>query len=76
MSKHLDITDLAVEIAEQVKKACIEAALRGFEDAEISGLCGEGALENAIGAIKMVNESQIASVLLASKTSNHDREKN
>lgn len=39
-------------LAEAVRDACIEAALAGYEDASISGLCGEGALEVAISAMR------------------------
>lgn len=42
-------------IALAVKQACIEAARQGFEDAAISGLCGEGAIEAGISAIEMVD---------------------
>lgn len=39
-------------LAEAVREACIQAALDGYEDASISGLCGEGALEVAISTIR------------------------
>ncbi|ROO25484.1 acetyltransferase [Salinisphaera orenii] len=42
-------------IAAGVRDACIDAALAGYEDASISGLCGEGALEVAISAIRRLN---------------------
>ena len=42
-------------IAAGVREACIEAALAGYEDASISGLCGEGALEVAISAIRRLD---------------------
>jgi len=41
--------------AEQVRAACIEAALRGYERAATSGLCGEGALEAAVSAMRMLD---------------------
>lgn len=44
-----DDTDLA--LAECVRSACAEAARSGYQDAAIAGLCREGALEAAIGAI-------------------------
>lgn len=55
---HLERDTLAT-FGEQIKQACIEAAVQGLEDAQISGLCGEGALENAIGAIKMMDVTPI-----------------
>ena len=42
-------------IAAGVRDACIEAALAGYEDASISGLCGEGALEVAISAMRRLD---------------------
>jgi hypothetical protein len=47
--------ELELKIARAVQKACIEAASKTFEDASISGLCDEGALEAAIGAIEMLD---------------------
>jgi len=41
--------------AEAVREACIRAALDGYEQAAMSGLCAEGAWEAAIGAIRMVD---------------------
>ena len=51
------------EITENVRKACIQVAREGFQDAAISGLCTEGAAEAAISAIQkldlnnLINES-------------------
>ena len=39
----------ALQLATKVQKACIEAALSGYENAALSGLCQEGAIEAAIG---------------------------
>lgn len=47
--------DSRINDAEKVRNACIEAALDGYEDASISGLCGEGALEVAISAMRRVD---------------------
>lgn len=41
-----------IELAEFVRKACIEAAREGFKDASMSGLCTEGAMEAAISAMQ------------------------
>lgn len=43
------------ELAEAVREACIRAAIDGYERASISGLCGEGAFEAAVSAIRMVD---------------------
>jgi hypothetical protein len=47
--------DLELRIALAVKEACIQAANKAFEDASISGLCDEGALEAAIGAMQTMD---------------------
>lgn len=41
-----------VEVAERVRRGCIEAALAAYEDAGIQGLCGEGRWEYAIDALR------------------------
>jgi ribosomal protein L12E/L44/L45/RPP1/RPP2 len=43
------------KLAEAVRTACLEAALRAYEDAGISGLCEEGRWECAVQAIKGVD---------------------
>jgi len=47
--------DSDMNIARAVQQACIAAARRAFADAAQSGLCGEGALEAAIGAIQTLD---------------------
>jgi hypothetical protein len=48
-----------IECAEQIRKACIEAAKDGFLDASMSGLCTEGAMEAAVSAIESLNLKNI-----------------
>jgi hypothetical protein len=48
----------AIQLAETVRTACIEAALRGYEEAKISGLCHEGAWECAVDAVRMLDVLQ------------------
>lgn len=43
------------EFARQVREQCINTAVQAYEDASISGLCGEGAFEAAISAIRMMD---------------------
>ena len=43
------------ELAEAVRRACLEAALRGHEDAGQRGLCAEGRWEAAVAAIREVD---------------------
>jgi hypothetical protein len=48
-----------IEIAEKIRQASIEAAQEGFKEASMSGLCSEGAMEAAIGAIQSLNLQQL-----------------
>ncbi len=42
-------------LAEAVRTACIQALVTGYEEAGISGLCAEGALEYALDAVRMLD---------------------
>lgn len=44
-----------LELAERVREACIRAALEGYEDAAMSGLCDEGAQEVSISAMRRID---------------------
>lgn len=46
-------------VAQKVKDACIRAAKEGFWDASMRGLCSEGAIEAAIGAIQSLDIKKI-----------------
>lgn len=50
------------KIAEAVRCACVEAALTAYEDAQVRGLCREGAWEAAIEAVRTLD---IASLIAA-----------
>jgi hypothetical protein len=41
--------------AEQIRAALIQAALDGYEQAAMSGLCGEGAWEAAVSAMRQLD---------------------
>lgn len=43
------------QLAAAVRAACIQAALEGYERAQIAGLCQEGAWECAVDAMRMVD---------------------
>jgi hypothetical protein len=43
------------QLAVTVRNACVQAALDGYERAQIAGLCQEGAWEAAIDAIRMLD---------------------
>jgi len=45
----------ALRIAEAVRQACLREARAGFEQAAVSGLCQDGAVESALGAIQMLD---------------------
>ena len=49
----------ARRMAEAVRSACIAAALNGYENAAINGLCHEGAWEAAIGAMRMLDVEKL-----------------
>ena len=40
------------ELAERVRGALVEAAVAGWEEAGLAGLCGEGAFEVAVGRMR------------------------
>ncbi|MCC7270840.1 MAG: hypothetical protein IT468_08960, partial [Rhodocyclaceae bacterium] len=52
------------DIAETVRRACVEAALAAYEDAQVRGLCREGAWEVAIEAVRSLD---IAAVVAATE---------
>lgn len=54
-----DSPSLTEKQAEQIRKACINAAREGFINASMSGLCTEGAAEAAIGAIQKLNLNEV-----------------
>lgn len=43
------------EIARQVRDECIRTAVSAYENAAMSGLCGEGAFEAAVSALRMLD---------------------
>lgn len=47
------------ELSKVVRMHCVQAAREGFQDASMSGLCSEGAMEAAVGAIQSVDIKQI-----------------
>jgi hypothetical protein len=47
------------KLAEAIRTACLEAALRAYEDAGISGLCEEGRWECAVQAMQGLDLSAL-----------------
>jgi hypothetical protein len=68
MNEH-NPTDERLWLAETIRAACITAALEGYEDASIHGLCHEGAWECAIDAMRALN----LKALLAQPSDEHGR---
>jgi hypothetical protein len=61
MSEHATM-DERRRLAEAVKEACLRAAQEGYEHAAISGLCGAGALDAALDAIRMLDVAAVADI--------------
>lgn len=53
------MTEHDQQLAEAVRAACLKAAQQGYEQAAISGLCDEGALEVALDAIRLLDIQQL-----------------
>lgn len=51
------------DIAEAVRRACVDAALEAYEDAQIRGLCREGAWEVAIEAVRTLDVAAVIAAL-------------
>jgi hypothetical protein len=54
MSQRIDTASMA---ADTVRTACLDAAIRAYEDAGIRGLCGDGRWEAALAAIRRLDLS-------------------
>lgn len=52
-----DTTD--IDVREQTRRACLDAARAAYRDALERGLCQEGAIEAALGAIEMLDVTRI-----------------
>jgi hypothetical protein len=51
--------ELNVDAAEAVRRACIDAAERAYEDAGVRGLCPEGRWEAALGAMRALDPGAV-----------------
>jgi len=47
------------KVAETVREQCAKVAWKQFEDASMSGLCAEGAIESAVGAVQALDLDEI-----------------
>jgi hypothetical protein len=48
-----------LQLASSVRVACLRAALEGYEQAQIAGLCQEGAWEAAVDAMRMLDLKEL-----------------
>lgn len=55
------------QVAEAVRAACLEAALTAYEQAGISGLCGEGRWELALQAIRGLDLAPVVAAARAER---------
>ncbi len=49
----------ARELARRVRDECVRRAIEAYEAAGAAGLCGEGAFEAAIGAVRNVDVERL-----------------
>lgn len=49
----------ALRLVEAVRQACVEAVLEGFRDAAMRGLCHDGAVEAAVGAVRQLEAVEL-----------------
>lgn len=54
------------ELAERVREALVEAAVAGWEEASVAGVCGEGAFEAAVGRMRGVDLGSVVGAGLSS----------
>lgn len=55
-----DIEDMRREVAEATRRALVAVALQAYEEAGLSGLCGDGRWEVALGAIRSYDLRNVA----------------
>lgn len=55
MNEKALVESTKLEIAQKVREACMSAAESGFRDAKMSGLCTDGAVEAAVGAMQSLD---------------------
>lgn len=48
-----------LDVARKVRSACIAAAEEAFREAAVSGLCMDGAVEAAVGAMQSLHLEEI-----------------
>lgn len=51
--------DDPLALAERIRQACLQQAIDAYEQAGISGLCGEGRWEIALDAIRQLDVAKL-----------------
>lgn len=46
-------------LAEAVRRACLEAAIAGYDEARMSGLCQQGAFDLALDRIRSIDLDEV-----------------
>ncbi len=67
MTDERGMTELR-RLVEQVRVACVEAALTAHEDASANGLCAEGAWECAVDAMRHLDVAALIQTTTQSTT--------
>lgn len=57
----------ALEIARIVRNACVKAALNGYEQAQIAGLCQEGAWEVAVDTMRTLDLGAVVETVVKAR---------
>ena len=52
-------SEVQIKIADAVRAACVKAALDAYENAQMDGLCQEGAWEVAVGAMRALDVTRV-----------------
>ncbi|WP_455385789.1 acetyltransferase [Acidihalobacter prosperus] len=58
-------------LAEAVREACIRAWREGYEEAGMSGLCAEGALEAALSAVQSLDLDAVVEAMRGQQTNDN-----
>lgn len=60
------------QLARAVRQACLEAAIRGYDEARISGLCQQGAFDLALDRIRSLDLDEVIQAVSGDQNSMRD----